>query len=696
VALITAMAIPLSLLMMATGMARTNVSGNLMSLGAIDFGLIVDGAVIIVENCLRRIANRQRGLGRGLAIEERLHEVRLAAHEMIRPSAFGQAIIITVYIPILALAGVEGKMFKPMATTVMFALASAFVLSLTFIPAMVAIFTTQKIAEKESVFIRLAKWAYEPVMEWVLRLRYVVVLLAIAGFAGSIWLFQTLGQEFTPRLDEQDMLIISIRIPGTGITQSTNMQMEIEKTLKKFPEVDVAFSKIGTADMATDPLPPNEADMFVMLKPKAQWPNPRETKEELRQRMEVAVTELPGNNYEYTQPIEDRVNEMLAGVRTDLAIKVFGDSFEQMLPVAQAVMNVVKTIPGAGDVKMDQVEGLPAMNIDPDHGMLARYGLNVGDIQDVIAAAIGGREAGIVFEGDRRFDIVVRLPEEMRKNLAALKELPVPLPKQTPAGADATALAAGANTGRSGPGFVPLDTVAHISLAEGTNEVTRENGKRRISVQANVRGRDLASFVAEAQKRVKNEVKLAPGTWLEWGGQFKNLVVARERLMMVVPLCFFMIFLLLFGTFNSVKHALLVFTGVPLALSGGIVALWLRGMPFSITAAVGFIALSGVAVLNGLVMVTFINQLRSEGHSLNQAIMRGSLTRLRPVLMTALVASLGFMPMALATGTGAEVQKPLATVVIGGLISSTLLTLLVLPALYRIFEIKKDPDEAGL
>ncbi len=670
-ALITALAIPLSMLMMATGMVQARVSGNLMSLGAIDFGLIIDGAVIIVENCLRRLVAKQQAVGRRLALDERLHEVRLAAHEMVRPSAFGQGIIITVYLPILALTGVEGKMFKPMAITVIFALVSAFVLSLTFIPAMTAIFMTGKVKEKESIFIRGAKRVYAPCLAAALKLRYPVVALAVAAFVGGLLLFRTLGQEFVPRLDEQDFLIISARIPGTGITQSTSMQLDIERTLKRFPEVSVVFSKTGTADMATDPLPPNEADMFVMLKPKAERPDPNETKEHLRQRMEDALEQLPGNAYEFTQPIEDRVNEMLAGVRTDLAVRVFGDSFDQMLAPAQHIEKILQTIPGAADVKADPIEGLPAMDIYFDRSAIARYGLNVSDVENTVATAIGGHEAGIVFEGDRRYDIVVRLSDAARKDLATLNQLPVLLPGRSE---------------KANPGYIPLQSVAHIALTEGINEVSRENGKRRVSVQANIRGRDIASFVAEARRRIEGEVALPPGTWLEWGGQFKNLVVARQRLAVVVPLCFFLIFLLLFSTFNSAKHAMLVFTGVPLALTGGIVLLWLRDMPFSITAAVGFIALSGVAVLNGLVMVSCINQLRSEGAPLNEAIVHGSLLRLRPVLMTALVASLGFVPMAIATGTGAEVQRPLATVVIGGLTSSTLLTLLVLPALYRIFE----------
>ena len=690
-ALITALAIPVSILMMAMGMVRMDVSGNLMSLGAIDFGLIVDGAVIIVENCLRRLGETQHALGRRLSLEERLREVKQAAHEMVRPSAFGQAIIITVYLPILALTGVEGKMFKPMAITVLFALVSAFVLSLTFIPAMVAVFESGAVSDRESIFIRIAKRIYAPAIAWALRLRYVVVLLGVAAFAASLLLFRTLGQEFVPRLDEQDFLIIAMRIPSTSLSQATAMQLDVEKTLKQFPEVAVAFSKTGTADMATDPLPPNETDTFVMLEPRGQWPDPLEPKEHLRQRMEDALETLPGNKYEFTQPIEDRVNEMLAGVRTDVAVKVFGDSFDDMLPTAQTIARTLEGIPGAADVKVEPIEGLPTMTVEMDRNAIARYGLNIADIQDLVAIAVGGREAGLVFEGDRRFDIVVRLPEAIRGDFASLEKLPIPLPKADSGASAADATASGGAP--SGPRYVPLSSVARITLSEGINEVSRENGKRRVSVQANIRGRDIATFVAEAQHKVGNAVKLSPGEWLEWGGQFKNLMKARQRLLVVVPLCFLLIFLLLFGAFDSLKHALLVFTGVPLALTGGIISLWIRGIPFSITAAVGFIALSGVAVLNGLVMVSQINHLRKTGAPLGEAIVQGSLTRLRPVLMTALVASLGFLPMAFATGTGAEVQRPLATVVIGGLISSTFLTLLVLPALYRIFEMRQDTVE---
>lgn len=674
-AIITALAIPLSMLMMALGMVRADISGNLMSLGAIDFGLIVDGAVIIVENCLRRLGEKQHALGRVLSVEERLREVSDATREVVRPSVFGQAIIITVYVPILALTGVEGKMFRPMAITVIFALISAFLLSISFVPAMVGIFCAGRVRERESLIISVSKQVYAPALKLALRLRFAVLLLGVTIFAGALLLFRGLGQEFTPTLDEQDFLIISARIPGTGITQSTVMQLEVEKVIKQFPEVQVVFSKTGTADMAADPLPPNEADMFVILKPKAERPNPAESKESLRERFETALAALPGNMYEFTQPIEDRVNEMLAGVRCDIAVRVFGDSYEQMLPVAKNIARVIASIPGAGDVKTDPIEGLPAMNIEVDREAIARYGLSVAAVQDAVAIALGGREAGVLFEGDRRFDIVVRLAGALRENLPALKELPIPLPKQNGAAGSAA--------------FVTLASVANIRLTEGLNEINRENGKRCIAVQANVRGTDLGGFAAEASRRIDREVTLPAGLWIAWGGQFKNLAVARTRLALAVPLCFFLIFTLLFSAFNSARYALIVFSGVPLALSGGIVSLWLRGIPFSITAAVGLIALSGVAVLNGLVMLTFIHQLRSQGVPLEEAILRGSLTRLRPVLMTALVASLGFLPMALATGTGAEVQRPLATVVIGGLISSTLLTLFVLPACYRVFAGRK-------
>jgi cobalt-zinc-cadmium resistance protein CzcA len=685
-AFITALAIPLSMLLTATGMVQAGISGNLMSLGAIDFGLIVDGAVIIVENCLRRLAEKQHELRRELNLRERLDEIIASSRQMIQPSVFGQAIIITVYIPLLTLTGVEGKMFRPMAATVIFALVAAFVLSLTFLPAMVAIGLTGKISEKEIPLVRWARRIYEPVLLWAVRKRTLVVSLAVGSFLASLLLFMTLGSEFIPTLDEKDIAMHAMRIPSTAITQSSEMQLDVEQTVSSFPEVAFVFSKTGTAEMASDPMPPNVSDAFIILRPQTEWPDPGESKAELMARIEEALSIVPGNNYEFTQPIQMRFNELIAGVRSDVAVKVYGDEFEQMVPTAEAIAGVLRKIPGAADVKVEQTEGLPVMNIDIDRSAIARYGLDVVDVQDVIAAAIGGREAGHVFEGDRRFDIVVRLPDDVRRDLSALGAIPIPLPEHEDDAPAMRTAASNESPRDSKPGFIPLGALAKIEVSEGPNQISRENGKRRVVVQANVRGRDLGSYVEEAQRMMDETVKLPAGTWLEWGGQFENLVAARERLSLVVPACFFLIFLLLFSTFNSVKYALVVFSGVPLALTGGIIALWLRGMPFSISAAVGFIALSGVAVLNGLVMVTYINQLRGEGSPLDEAIVQGAITRLRPVLMTALVAALGFVPMALAHGTGAEVQKPLATVVIGGIISSTFLTLVVLPALYRLFD----------
>jgi len=730
-ALICASAIPLAMLMTATGMVQGKVSGNLMSLGAIDFGLIVDGAVIIVENCLRRLGEAQHHKGRLLTLQERLHEVMVASKEMIQPSVYGQAIIVTVYFPILALSGVEGKMFHPMALTVIFALVAAFILSLTFIPAMVAILIRGKVTEKDMFLIRWAKAVYEPVLRWSVRLRWPVVAAAVLAFVGSAVLFTRLGQEFVPTLDEKDLAMHAMRIPSTGITQSQAMQYEVEKAVAGITEVAFTYSKTGTAEMATDPMPPNVSDTFIIFKPKDQWRSEAELdrliaekteameklashgdshdehageggeehahegpkieghKGKLIKLIELTVATVPGNNYEFTQPIQMRFNELISGVRGDVAVKVYGDDFESMGKTAQQVLAAIQSVPGAADAKMEQTEGLPVMTIEPDRAVLARYGLNVSDVQEVVAVAMGGREAGLVFEGDRRFDLVVRLPDALRGRIDMLERLPIPLPNGGEELAQPVQVASvdggtGLLQGQTEMGFVPLGLVAKVEIAEGVNQVSRENGKRRIVVQSNVRGRDLGSFVAEAQKAVA-EVKLPAGQWLVWGGQYENLVAAKERLTVVVPICFLLIFLLLFGTFKSVKYAILVFAAVPLGLTGGIISLWFRNMPFSISAAVGFIALSGVAVLNGLVMVSFINQLRREGMSRDVAIIKGCLMRIRPVLMTAMVASLGFVPMALATGTGSEVQRPLATVVIGGLISSTLLTLVVLPALYRIF-----------
>ncbi|MGA0594309.1 efflux RND transporter permease subunit [Enterovirga sp. CN4-39] len=668
-AIITALVIPVAMLMTMTGMVQGRISANLMSLGALDFGLIVDGAVIIAENSLRHLAERQHELGRKLSLEERLETVRRSAEEMVKPSVYGQAIIILVYVPLLTFTGVEGKMFAPMALTVIIALAAAFVLSLTFVPALIAIVITGKVQEKDVFLVRWLKAIYRPALAGSIRHPGIVVTGAVLLFIASGLLFLRLGQEFIPQLDEKNIAMHAMRIPSTSLTQSQDMQLAVEKAVSSFPQVAFVFAKTGTAEVAADPMPPNVSDTFIILKPEAEWPDPTLPKDKLIAEIQAKVGKLAGNNYEFTQPIQMRFNELLAGTRGDLAVKVFGEEFSTMLPAANQVATALRSVDGAQDVRVEQVTGLPFLEIGIDKAEIARLGLSHFAVQDVLGAAIGGREAGVLFEGDRRFEIVVRLPENVRDDLEALKNLPIPL-------------APGA-TGKAAT--VPLKQVASFSFSEGPNQISRENGKRRIVVTANVRGRDIASVVAEAQAKVASSVTLPPGAWITWGGQFENLAAARQRLAIVVPGCFFLIFLLLYQALGSPKDALLVFSAVPLALTGGILALWLRGMPFSVSAAVGFIALSGVAVLNGLVMLTFVKQLVEEGRPKLDAIMEGAMTRLRPVAMTALVASLGFVPMALATGTGAEVQKPLATVVIGGLISATLLTLLVLPALYALF-----------
>lgn len=660
-ALITAAVIPLSMLATITGMVRSGVSANLMSLGALDFGLIVDGAVIIVENCIRRLSQAQHQ-GQ-LALKERLQLVFEATNEVIRPSLFGVAIITVVYLPIFALTGVEGKMFHPMAATVVMALLAAMVLSLTVVPAAVAVFMGGKISEKESPVISGAKSLYRPALRVAMRFRWLVLGGATTLVAVCLWLATTLGSEFIPQLDEGDIALHALRIPGTGLEQSIEMQSQLEERLKAFPEVDKVFAKIGTPEVATDPMPPSVADTFVILKPRSQWPNPDKTKDELVAEMEYAVTQLPGNNYEFTQPIEMRFNELISGVRADLGIKVFGDDMELLLTSAQAIQEVLETVEGAADIQVEQVTGLPMLSVHPKRMALSRYGLTVDDLQDLVAAGVGGENAGLIYEGDRRFQLVVRLPEDIRRNVDSLADLPVPLPDG---------------------GYVPLSEVAELELAPAPNQISRENGKRRVVVTANVRDRDLGGFVEEAQARIADDVDLPPGYWLDYGGTFEQLQSASQRLAIVVPVTLAIILALLVMAFGSLKDALIIFTGVPLALTGGVLSLWLRDMPLSISAGVGFIALSGVAVLNGLVMIAFIRDLWREQGDLMKAIVEGALIRLRPVLMTALVASLGFVPMALNTGTGAEVQRPLATVVIGGIISSTLLTLFVLPVLYAL------------
>ena len=682
-ALITAAVIPLSMLFTITGMVTNKVSGNLMSLGALDFGLIVDGAVIIIENCLRRFGQEQHRLGRLLTKQERLALAFDATKEVRSATLFGELIIAIVYVPIFALTGVEGKMFHPMAFTVVTALLGAMLLSVTFVPAAVAIFVTGKVSEKDNLAIRGAKALYRPTLRFVMTIRPAVALAAVVlvGLAGLT--ATRLGTEFIPSLDEGDIAMHALRIPGTSLTQAIAMQRELEDRLKQFPEVDRIVAKMGTAEVATDPMPPSVADTYIMLKPRAQWPDPRRPKADLVAAMEAAAQKVPGNNYEFTQPIQMRFNELISGVRSDVAVKIYGDDLAVMNKTAGEIEAVLQAIPGAADVKVEQTTGLPMLTVRLDREALARYGLPAADVQELISTALGGTTVGQIYEGDRRFDLVVRLPENLRTDLTYLQNLPVPLP---PSGSSAPHSSSSEilNFKYQILQTVPLREVAQIELAPGPNQISRENGKRRVVVTANVRGRDLGGFVTEAQSRVTSAVTVPAGYWLEFGGTFEQLLSATKRLQIVVPVALLLIFGLLFVSFGNVKDALLVFTGVPLALTGGVTALWIREIPLSISAGVGFIALSGVAVLNGLVMLSCIRALRDAGQPLDAAIEEGCLTRLRPVLMTALVASLGFVPMALATGAGAEVQRPLATVVIGGIISSTLLTLVVLPALYRL------------
>lgn len=663
-ALITAAIIPITMLMTISGMLQLGVSANLMSLGALDFGLIVDGAVIIVENTIRRLSEAQRLQARALPLKERLELSFIATNEVIRPSLFGVGIITLVYLPIFSLTGVEGKMFHPMATTVVVALIAALILSVTFVPAAIALFMNGKVAEHENTFMSAAKNIYRPMLEAALRMRWWLISCASFLVAVSVWLATTLGSEFIPKLDEGDIALHALRIPGTGLEQAVDMQKMLEARIKQFPEVDKVFAKIGTAEIATDPMPPSVADNFIIMKPRNLWPDLSQTKEDLVLELEEAVKKIPGNNYEFTQPIEMRFNELISGVRSDLGIKIMGDNLETMFTAANQISALVKKIPGAADVRVEQVTELPMLAINPKRAELAAYDLTITDVQDVISTAIAGETAGLMFEGDRRFELVVRLPEDWRTNTSALANLPIPIGKS--------------------PGFVPLSQVAELHFTSTQNQISRENGKRLVVVTANVRNRDLGSFVQEAQQRIETDIKLPAGYWLNYGGTFQQLESASKRLTIIVPLTLVMVIGLLVIAFRSVKDALIIFTGVPLALTGGVFALWLRDMPLSISAGIGFIALSGIAVLNGLVMLSFIRNLYLETRQLTYSVIEGALIRLRPVLMTALVASLGFVPMALNTGIGAEVQRPLATVVIGGIISSTLLTLLVLPALYRI------------
>jgi cobalt-zinc-cadmium resistance protein CzcA len=680
-ALIAALVIPISMLMTAIGMVRMEISGNLMSLGALDFGLIVDGAIIITEHCLHKLAHRQQEIGRVLNLKERLHEVMEASKEVIKPIVFGQAIIILVYVPMLTFTGVEGKMFEPMAMTVILALVAAFILSITFVPAMIAIFVKGRVKEGEGRLMEKGKALYLPWLDAALARPIITGGIAVGLLVFALGAFTTLGQEFIPTLDEKDIAMHAMRIPSTSLSESQSMQLQVEKAVSSFKEVAFVFSKTGTAEMAADPMPANVSDTFIILKPHEEWPDKSLPKARLIEQIEKAVGEVPGNNYEFTQPIQMRFNELISGVRSDVAVKIYGDDFAVMEKTAASLLKVLQAVPGAADVKTEQTSGLPFLEVKLDRAAIARYGLNISNVLEVLTIAVGGREAGLVFQGDRRFDILVRLPDALRSNTSVLENLPILLPEESQED-DAKSTAP-----HSRPRYLPLKEVATLSMVEGPNQISRENGKRRVVVQANVRGRDIGSFVADAQKAIENQVQIPAGYWLEWGGQFKNLQEASQRLMIVVPACFFFIFLLLFAALNSVKQALLVFTGIPLAVVGGVFTLVLLGMPFSISAGVGFIALSGISVLNGLVMISSINQLVQEGSPQDEAIREGTLSRLRAMIMATVVPSLGYVPMAISTGAGAEVQKPLAVVVIGGLIVASAMTLFVLPALYRRFNL---------
>ncbi len=671
-ALITAMVIPLSMLFAITGMVGNRVSGNLMSLGAIDFGLIVDGAVIVVENCLRQLGVAQHKHGRLLTLNERLNVVTAATKEVFTPAVFGIVIIMLVYLPLFALSGVEGKMFQPMAFTVVAALIGALIFGITFVPAAIAVFVRGKVNETENAVMRGVKKVYKPLLGISLKLPWLMVgiatvLVLVLGFK-----VKNMGAEFLPQLDEGDIAMHALRITGTGIEQSVQMQKELEQAILKQPEVANVFSKIGTADVASDPMPPSVADTFLMLKPQEQWPNPKLTKEELVKQIRTRVNDVPGNNYEFTQPIEMRFNELIAGVRADVALRIYGDDLSVLKEFGEKATGLMRNVAGATDVRLEQMEGLPTLSVTPMRDHMALLGLSVNDIQQTLAAAVGGVQTGLIYEGDKRFSLLVRLDKRWSSDVSALARLPVSLPQN------------------SNPelAFVPLGEVATISIEKGPNQINRESGKRNVVVTANVEGRDLASFVSDAQASMNESLNLPSGYWLEYGGTFEQLQSASKRLSLVVPVTLLLIFGLLYSAFGSLRDSLIIFSGVPLALTGGVLALLLRDMPLSISAGVGFIALSGVAVLNGVVMLSFIKQLRSDGLSLFDAIHSGALQRLRPVLMTALVASLGFIPMALNSGTGSEVQKPLATVVVGGIISSTLLTLLILPALYKLVHSK--------
>lgn len=671
-ALIVALVIPLSMLFAITGMAMNRVSGNLMSLGAIDFGIIVDGAVIVVENALRRLGLAQKKYGRLLTLQERLLEVTESTKEVFRPAVFGMLIIMLVYLPIFALAGVEGKMFHPMAFTVVAALFGALLFSITFVPAAIAILVKGKVSEEENIVMAKARRLYQPMLKAALNNSPIVFIAAIILVCATAYQSTRLGSEFLPQLDEHDIALHAMRIPGTGIEQATEMQLLLERRIMEFPEVKHVFSKIGTAEIATDPMPPNVADTFLILKPVKDWPNPDKPKQQLVDQIRSAIEEIPGNNYELTQPIEMRFNELISGVRADVALRIYGDDLETLAKIGGQVSQLLAKVAGGQDVRMEQAKGLPMISVIPQRDHLALLGLSVADVQETLRSAVSGIETGLIYEGDRRFKLLVRMDESLSRDPKVLAQIPVAIPyPRSP------------DDEKSELDYVPLGEIADIVEIQGPNQINRRSGKRNIVVSANVEDRDLGSFIAETQALMRDELKLPAGYWLEYGGTFEQLESASQRLSIVVPITLILIIGLLYSAFSSIRDSLIIFTGVPLALTGGIIALTLRDMPLSISAGVGFIALSGVAVLNGVVMLSFIKELRESGLELSKAVWQGASQRLRPVLMTALVASLGFVPMAFNTGTGAEVQRPLATVVIGGIISSTLLTLVVLPALYQ-------------
>ncbi len=665
-ALVTAAVIPIAMLMTITGMVHTQVSANLMSLGALDFGLIVDGAIIIVENCLRRLsAARQQG---EIALKERFNLVFEATREVIRPAMFGMLIVTIVYLPIFALSGVEGKMFHPMAITVIIALVSAMLLSITFVPACIALFLKGAAEEKQSTAMKVASHFYQPVLVMAVKFRWLVVGFAIALMLVCGYIATQLGSEFVPNLDEGDIAMHALRVPGTSLEQAVQLQLVLEDKIKDLSEVERVFSKIGTAEVATDPMPPSVADTFIILKPREQWPDSDKPKVQFVNELEALVDPIPASRYEFLQPIQMRFNELQAGVRAELAVKVFGDDFDQLIDLGNQIEKAIANVEGIADIAVEQTTGLPIMTIKPKRQVLLQYGISIKEIQDQLSVALGGQVAGQFYEGDRRTDIVVRLPEILRTDVDGLAKLPIQ---------------------RRQGDYVPLEELAELELVAGYNQIYRENSKRRVFVTANVRGRDLGGFVKDVKKAVNLSVEIPAGYWVEYGGTYQKLELASKRLTLIVPFTLLLIVGILFFALGSIRDTIIIFSGVPLALTGGILFLFIRDIPFSISAAVGFIALSGIAILDGLVMLSFIRELRKDGLALDDAITKGALTRLRPVLTTTLVASLGFIPMALNTSIGSEVQRPLATVVIGGVISATLLTLVVLPALYRLLHSKK-------